>query len=285
MKVVEYTDRKQFWEDLCVPLLGDPSKNGLILGLCKMFLSTPEKCVYEAAAIKEGAFVGALICSKHHSNYNLVSSSLASAEEAELLLSDFLSKGHFFSGLIAESKTIDFYRECFLNRNIETTDLMRQGVYCCSVVNMPQPEDEFEFILASTSDLKLLGGWVEDFQEEAVPHDPRLDGVVFVEKLIKEKKIYVLKVGGEVVSMANFGRDIGASCTVSLVYTPKEKRGNGYASLMVAALTQRLLDSGKKEISLYTDLANPTSNKIYQNIGYELVCHSTHIGINGPKTT
>jgi predicted GNAT family acetyltransferase len=55
------------------------------------------------------------------------------------------------------------------------------------------------------------------------------------------------------------------------VYTPPHLRGRGYASACVAALSQRLLDQGRKFCFLFTDLANPTSNHIYQEIGYEPV--------------
>jgi hypothetical protein len=60
------------------------------------------------------------------------------------------------------------------------------------------------------------------------------------------------------------------------------KRGTGllllwsippcYATFRVAALTQRVLDSGKRFCCLYTDLTNPTSNSIYQRIGYREIC-------------
>ena len=55
------------------------------------------------------------------------------------------------------------------------------------------------------------------------------------------------------------------------VYTPPERRGRGYASAATAALSQRLLDAGAEEVLLYTDLANPVSNSIYQRIGYRPV--------------
>ena len=35
-----------------------------------------------------------------------------------------------------------------------------------------------------------------------------------------------------------------------------------------------MLDEGYKTTTLYTDLANPTSNKIYQEIGYEQIAES-----------
>jgi predicted GNAT family acetyltransferase len=52
-------------------------------------------------------------------------------------------------------------------------------------------------------------------------------------------------------------------------------RGHGYASALVAALSQAILDSGLQFCTLNTDIANPTSNKIYQAIGYVPVCDLT----------
>ena len=56
------------------------------------------------------------------------------------------------------------------------------------------------------------------------------------------------------------------------VYTPPALRGRGYASACVARLSQDKLDEGRTFCFLYTDLSNPTSNHIYQEIGYEPVC-------------
>ena len=58
---------------------------------------------------------------------------------------------------------------------------------------------------------------------------------------------------------------------VGPVYTPPEDRGHGWASALVAEGTQWLLDEGREWVCLYTDLSNPTSNRIYQAIGYEPV--------------
>jgi GNAT superfamily N-acetyltransferase len=54
------------------------------------------------------------------------------------------------------------------------------------------------------------------------------------------------------------------------VYTPPEQRGRGYASAAVAAVSGRLLEAGVVPC-LFTDQANPTSNKIYTALGYEPV--------------
>ncbi|SDO22087.1 FR47-like protein [Paenibacillus sp. yr247] len=65
--------------------------------------------------------------------------------------------------------------------------------------------------------------------------------------------------------------------TISYVYTPISERKKGYASDCVSVFTQFLLDRGYKTISLYTDLSNPTSNKIYIQIGYEAIMDSVVI--------
>jgi uncharacterized protein len=79
-------------------------------------------------------------------------------------------------------------------------------------------------------------------------------------------------VDGKPVSMAASGRKTPNGASIGPVYTPTENRGKGYGSAITAVLSQAILDSGKKFCYLYTDMSNPTSNKIYQALGYR------HIG-------
>ncbi|MEX2539975.1 MAG: GNAT family N-acetyltransferase [Actinomycetota bacterium] len=73
---------------------------------------------------------------------------------------------------------------------------------------------------------------------------------------------------GRVVSMAAYSGPTPHGIRIGGVYTPPDVRGRGYASACVSALTQMLLEGGRRFCFLYTDLANPTSNSIYQRIGY-----------------
>jgi len=77
---------------------------------------------------------------------------------------------------------------------------------------------------------------------------------------------------GRPVSVAARNRPTPHGISVGYVYTPPELRGRGYATSCVAALSQHLLDSGYEFCTLFTDLANPTSNDIYQQIGYRPIC-------------
>ncbi|HWN22194.1 MAG TPA: GNAT family N-acetyltransferase, partial [Gaiellaceae bacterium] len=83
--------------------------------------------------------------------------------------------------------------------------------------------------------------------------------------------------GGEAVSATAFGSSTPNGSRIGPVYTPPERRGHGYASALVAEVSQARLDAGKRFCFLYTDLANPTSNKIYVDLGYERVCDSVEL--------
>ncbi|MGH3174435.1 MAG: GNAT family N-acetyltransferase, partial [Streptosporangiaceae bacterium] len=83
--------------------------------------------------------------------------------------------------------------------------------------------------------------------------------------------ITVWEAGGVPVSVAGRTRAVARMVRVGPVYTPPELRGRGFASAATAAVSQAALDAGLREVVLYTDLANPTSNAVYQRLGYRPV--------------
>ena len=128
---------------------------------------------------------------------------------------------------------------------------------------------------ATEADRGLLVGWFAAFAAEALGEDadPRgaarsVDAYLGTEGM----GLYLWEERSELVSMAGRSRPTPNGVTVNYVYTPPEHRGRGYASACVAALSQLILDEGHRYWFLFTDLANPTSNKIYRAIGYEAVC-------------
>jgi predicted GNAT family acetyltransferase len=80
---------------------------------------------------------------------------------------------------------------------------------------------------------------------------------------------------GDVVSYTGITHTQGGVVRVGPVYTPPALRRRGYASALVAAVSQGALDAGAKQCSLYTDQANPTSNKIYAAVGYRPIADVT----------
>ena len=86
--------------------------------------------------------------------------------------------------------------------------------------------------------------------------------------------IALWEVGGEPVSAVGYGSPTPTGVRIGPVYTPPEHRGRGYASALTAHVSAEQLAAGRDFCFLYTDLANPTSNKIYVAIGYRRVCDS-----------
>lgn len=132
--------------------------------------------------------------------------------------------------------------------------------------------------LATDADADLVMAWYDAFHDEAVPNAaaPRLP---HVERALAEGAIYLWEDGGRPVSLAAKGRRTPHGVSIGPVYTPPEWRGRGYASACVAGLSQLILDEGKDFCTLFTDLANPTSNHIYQQIGYRPVCDFAEYGL------
>jgi predicted GNAT family acetyltransferase len=126
------------------------------------------------------------------------------------------------------------------------------------------------------SDLDLACRWLDAFVveigDETTPGD-------LAERWLRAGKVHFWEDGAPVSVAAATGKTANG-IRVSFVYTPPEHRGRGYASACVAALSQLLLDQGNEYCCLYTDLANPTSNKIYREIGYEPVCDAASYAID-----
>ncbi len=113
--------------------------------------------------------------------------------------------------------------------------------------------------------------WTYAFSMEALGNADWQAARELAELKISEGDLYLWE-DPHPVSMACRTRPTQHGAVVSNVYTPKEFRGKGYASACVAQLSQTLLDSGCQFTALFTDLANPTANHIYQQIGYTPLC-------------
>lgn len=124
------------------------------------------------------------------------------------------------------------------------------------------------------TDRELAVRWMGAFVAEALP--PNAPHPESNEEFVARRQEdpdggLVFWEDGEPVSLAGYGGLTPNGIRIGPVYTPPELRGRGYASALTAALTQQLLDGGRRFCFLFTDLANPTSNSIYQRIGYRAV--------------
>ena len=125
-------------------------------------------------------------------------------------------------------------------------------------------------------DLDLLLAWWRAFVREAIPQEDNgpAGDLRQVERRLAENGFALWEVDGVPVSLCGHGGATPNGIRIGPVYTPPALRGRGYATGLVAELSQALLDSGRTFCFLFTDLANPTSNAIYERIGYRRVCDS-----------
>jgi GNAT superfamily N-acetyltransferase len=130
-------------------------------------------------------------------------------------------------------------------------------------------------VRAEASHRPTLRAWVEAFHDEAIGPGgaPPQDFEALTDRWVRGlgRTPYLWVDEGRPVSLAGAGGLTPNGIRVGPVYTPPELRGRGYASNLVAEVSQLQLDSGRTFVFLFTDLANPTANKIYQDIGYEPV--------------
>ncbi len=127
---------------------------------------------------------------------------------------------------------------------------------------------------ADEKDVGLIKAWLIGFGTEANVSMDEERAEEMAKDFIASRSVYLWVVDGQPVSMANQSRKSKNGVTINAVYTPDTYKRNGYATALVAALSQKLLHEGNHFCSLYTDQANPTSNGIYQKIGYQAVGES-----------
>ena len=129
---------------------------------------------------------------------------------------------------------------------------------------------------AAASDRELVQRWLQGFMDDLVMHDETAEdpGTVAERYLAADptqRGMVLWEHDGRPVSMAGYAGPTPGGIRVAAVYTPPEHRRHGYASALVAELSRRLLEQGHRRCFLFTELANPTSNHIYQEIGYRAI--------------
>ena len=131
--------------------------------------------------------------------------------------------------------------------------------------------------LAQDSDLDWLSQWYIAFQQEAMGETPSETAAeTWATRQITAQTLYVWQDGDRPVAVACGYGATNQTAVINFVYTPPQFRQQGYATACVATLSQHLLDQGYSTCALFTDLDNPTSNRIYQAIGYQPVCDWNH---------
>jgi predicted GNAT family acetyltransferase len=144
---------------------------------------------------------------------------------------------------------------------------VHQRLYALGTLLAPEPPPPGRPRQAVESDLDITARWVAAFHSET--GSPGVDVESVVRDRILNGLLHVWEdADGKVVSMAGRNRTAALVARVGPVYTPPEHRRHGYGAAVTAACTSDALRHDADDVVLFTDLANPTTNAIYQQIGF-----------------
>jgi hypothetical protein len=148
---------------------------------------------------------------------------------------------------------------------------MSERVFRLTAVRPPRPVSGTDR-LATPADRDLVRAWLDGFMRDAFGEADPAEVASMTDRWIagRGRTLYLWE-DGEPVSLCGVGGPTPNGIRIGPVYTPPASRGRGYASALVAAVSQAALDAGRRFCFLFTDAANPTANHIYQQIGYEHV--------------
>ena len=274
MRLTRHADVQGFLSQAGEFLAAREAEHNLILGLSSRLERDPlmyGEPPYFAVAEDEGRVVGAALRTPPH---NLILSEIEEDAAVGLFAGDVGEVFEALPGVIGPKARVAQFATAWRAATGATPRLeIAQRIFAADHVDEPRPTTgamrDYE-----PADRELAIRWMDEFVAEAMPENAAHpeSSAEFVDGRDEDPEAgLVVWEDGRPVSMAGFGGRTPNGIRVGPVYTPPDLRGHGYASALTAALTQRLLDSGRRFCFLYTDLANPTSNSIYQRIGYRAV--------------
>jgi uncharacterized protein len=281
MEAVRLDDAAEFLAEAGPLLLADEARHNLLLGLA----GNVRDGVYESFGlwlIRDGD--RPVAAALQTLSYNLILARPESPDALAVLVEAVA--GQELPGVIGAVPEVEEFADLWARRTGRgTRTSMRQGVFALERVEPPPPAPGSARV-ADADDRQLVLSWLIAFGDEVLHEGgPGRDRVepIFEHRLASPTAgLLIWEDGGEPVSLAGWGGPTPNGVRVGPVYTPPELRGRGYATALTAELSQRLLDGrlfegGRRFCFLYTDLANPTSNAIYERIGYRRVAESAEI--------
>ncbi|WP_333741256.1 GNAT family N-acetyltransferase [Streptomyces sp. IBSBF 2806] len=193
-------------------------------------------------------------------------------EEADALAATLAAAGHRFPGVSADRDTAAAFARAWQRRTgSESRVTVRQRLYRLAELTPPEPAPAGRARVAAAVDRDLLVRWYGEFSAQVGAH-PVQDGGAWADSRIAYGGITLWETpDGAPVAMAGATPEVAGQIRVAPVYTPAGLRGRGYAGAATAEVSRAARASGAAEVLLFTDLSNPTSNGLYQRIGYRRV--------------
>lgn len=200
-------------------------------------------------------------------------------DETDLLINFFKKFNIVISGVTAPSDSIEYFTKKYAeNFKLEYKLGMHMSVYELQLVQFPS-HVEGHMIQAKMKHIEIIKKYCLGYLEDCLPFekDKKKQADDSAQRIISNQTLYLWEnKQSEIVSMVSCGRETRNASTLSWVYTPVSHRSKGYAAILVATLSKKKLDEGKKFCNLFADELNPTSNSIYKKMGYTKIGESSH---------
>ncbi len=269
MKFRKFDHISDFYHQVKDYLHSHEAENCLPLGIADTLLTNPQRynCQPYLASVEVGGDIVAV--AMQTPPYNLVLSKVKDIQAIKLIAENLYSSNQQlpgFCGLTRESLAFAQIWQSVTGKAYQVGTQMR--IHQLQTVE-PIPKSPGFLRNTTEADRKLLIQWYRDFEMEAIggkEHDTERA----IDSHLQRNTAYIWE-DGVPVSMVFAAGSTSNSKRFGPVYTPPQYRKRGYATTCVAELSQKFLQQGCLFCCLFTNLANPTSNKIYRQIGYQPV--------------
>ncbi len=266
MHVTRYETAEAFLQVAQPLLMMAEAENNLLLGVAQGIARNPSAAndPYLATVASDA---GVLACAVYIAPFKLVITR-ANREPIVALARDVFDKVPQLDGVSGPSRSVeDFALAWSKLSRVEPTLGMRMRIHeTRKVVDSDLPSPPGQFRPAAETDVTLLATWTDAFVSEArIPE--RVDSTRIVKDAISRGRLHVWEHSNP-VSMAAWTGKTPNGVRINFVYTPRERRGKGYGTACVKALTKQQLEQGNAFCWLYTDVSSAASPNIFKRIGY-----------------
>lgn len=268
MRVRIHDDVADFLAAADAFLRSDPFTTSVIAGVAQRAAQAPRRRADCLWVTVEDGDAGVLGVAMHTPPFPAFLSRMPTAAAAALA-DGLLEHGRELPGINGVRECAEAFGEAWTKRTGRgSTVVYSMRMYALETLSAPEGVSGHASLAATADDAKLLVEWFDAFHGEALSHSPSEDSVAIVERRIAARELHLWRDADAAVSVASVTAPAAGVARIGPVYTPPSARRRGYGAAVTAAASAAALKDGAEHVVLYADMANPTSNAIYQAIGF-----------------